>query len=282
MENKLTTSEEAFARLADLTTTIDWSPQQQADFDTWFAGSMIHHGTPQVLFRGTAASSGLFPQADGWYGRGIYLTDSSELAEEYAFDSHDREGGVPQILSAFIRMEHPYIFTERNNDSASNVQLMQALGFSISEISASVVADNSPELIRGALQAAGHDGLVVHDSEGVEYVVFDETQILELPRKHQAVVDALDLEAKRSARGLGFDVVRAADASQTQPHIGPIVGATGAYLIQSTGRACAVIHDKHKFVTTPEIGTIAEVRYEAGMAVVATPERARDKSGIGR
>lgn len=272
----------AFSKLADLTQASSWSPQQQGDFNAWFARSMIHQGAPLVLFRGTAASADLFPQTDGWYGRGIYFTDNSMDAQEYAIASQEAEGGVAKILPVFLRIEKPYLFTERDQDAASNVQLMQMLGFSEKDISAALRQESSPELIRQALEAKGHDGLVVQSSDGNEYVAFSDTQVLRLPRGHQAVVDALGYEAKTSARQLGFEMVRAADPQDTRAHIGPIVGATGAYFIQSTGRASAVIHDKERFAVTPELGGVAEVRYDAGRAVISGVGQAIGKAEIER
>lgn len=265
--------EAAFEEVRDLSNASIWREDAQVKFNTWFGTSMIHSGTPLVVFRVHDLEP--YPEHDGWYGRGIYFVESSVAAEEAAQGAFDVDT-VIQIVPAHLRITSPYVFTPRDHNSASNVQLMEDLGFSEEEINDAFRDGQSAKLIRDTLEARGHDGLVVRSlAEGNEYVAFRSSQVLELHPEHIAVRDALVAEARRIALDHGdIGQVRGADPERKDVYVGPIVASTPSHLIQSTGRNAGVIHERARFSEAPAVGTTVQVGYEGKRAVaVAVRER---------
>jgi len=159
------------------------NPQKADQTDTpafkkWFRDSVVVDGNkkPMVVYHGTPDDFTEFEPGDGWYGRGIYFTDNAEYAGEFATENaEDGETGA-RTVPAFLSLQRPYIFRERLNDTASNVQLMHELGFSDAKINRSF--ETGEDLIRPALERMGHDGIVVLSAEGRnEYIAFEPEQI---------------------------------------------------------------------------------------------------------
>jgi hypothetical protein len=266
--------EAAFEEVRDLSNASIWHEEAQAKFSAWYGTSMIHSGTPLVVFRG-APDMEPYPEHDGWYGRGIYFLASSVAADEAARAAFG-DDTVIQIVPAHLRIMSPYVFTPRDHTSASNVQLMEDLGFSEDEINDAFRDGQSAKLIRDTLEARGHDGLVVRSlAEGNEYVAFRSSQVLELHPEHIAVRDALAAEARMIALDHGdIGQVRGADPKQKDVYVGPIVASTPSHLIQSTGRNAGVIHERARFSEAPAVGTTVQVAYEGKQAAaIAIRER---------
>jgi len=272
--------EVAFEEVRDLSNASIWREDALAKFNAWYGTSMIHSGgTPLVVFRG-APDMEPYPEHDGWYGRGIYFVESSVAADETARAAFD-DDTVIQIVPAHLRIMSPYVFTPRDHTSASNVQLMEDLGFSEDEINDAFREGQSAKLIRDTLEARGHDGLVVRSlADGNEYVAFRSSQVLELRPEHTAVRDALVAEARKIALDHGdIGQVRGADPERKDVYVGPIVASTPSHLIQSTGRNAGVIHERARFGEAPAVGTTVQVGYEGKRAVaVAIRERGAGRS----
>jgi hypothetical protein len=149
-------------------------------FDRWFSGSQVadENGIPLRVFHGTAADFGEFKKTDGWYGRGIYFTDNVDYANEFAEEAGLDSDGGDNIVPVYLSLKRPYIFKERSQSRASNMQLMRELGLSDRRIKKAInVDDNAPELIADTLMEQGHDGLIVLSADGRnEYVAFDPSQ----------------------------------------------------------------------------------------------------------
>lgn len=261
--------ESAFDAVQHLSNASIWQEGDQTRFNDWFGVSMIHSGTPLVLFRG-APDMEPFPEHDGWYGRGIYFVEHSAVADEEARAAFG-EHAVIEVVPAHLRLTSPYVFTPRDHNSASNVQLMEELGFSQDEINDAFQVGQSAKIIRDALEARGHDGLVVRSlADGNEYVAFRSSQVLELHPEHVAVRDALVAEASRMALDHGdIGAVRGADPARNEVYVGPIVASTPSHLIQSVGRNSGVTHERARFGNVPAVGAKVQVSYEGGRAVVA-------------
>jgi len=272
--------EEQFRPVAPLSNMAEWDTQHPG-FNEWFGRSMIHNGLPVVVFRGTAAIDDPLQPADGWYGRGTYFTDSTLDADEYAQDSLREFGGAAKIIPAFLRIERPYVFTERDEAMASNVQLMNDLGFNEKQINAAFQDGTSAQLIREVLEGRGHDGMVIRSvHEGNEYIAFYRHQILPLPHEHLAVRDAMAAEARKLAIELGHGRVHSADPAVVETHSGLIAAATPAFLVQSTGRTSAILHERSKLDHVPEVGVRAQIAYSGGLGKLTvsksrTTEQAR-------
>jgi len=157
-----------------------FSPKQinTPEFKKWFGDSKVadEKGKPLVVYHGTASDITSFKQGDGWYGKGIYLTDNPEYASDFATEGSDDGETGANVIPAYVSLQRPFIFREKLNDTASNVQLMKQLGFSEAEINKSF--ENERDLIRPKLDALGHDGIIVLSAEGRnEYVAFKPEQI---------------------------------------------------------------------------------------------------------
>jgi hypothetical protein len=83
-------------------------------------------------------------------------------------------------VAAFLKLENPYLFIESDQESASNVQLMHALGFSAEEVNLAVKNEaTASKLIRIALSEAGFGGLIVRTiADGNEFVAYGPRQVL--------------------------------------------------------------------------------------------------------
>lgn len=153
----------------------------EVPFDTWFGNSKVVDGDGKALrvFHGTSGNFSEFEKSNGWYGQGIYFTDNAQWASEFAEESGLDNNGGDNVIPAYLSLQRPYIFKERLNDSASNVQLMRELDFSENEINRAINDDgDNADLIGNALKEMGHDGLIILSAEGRnEYVAFNPEQI---------------------------------------------------------------------------------------------------------
>lgn len=241
-------------------------------------------GEPLMLFHGTGARFDEFQQNGGWYGDGIYFTDDREIAIEHAADSAGHVAGAGTVVSAFLKLENPYLFVESDQTSASNVQLMRALDFSDEEIDLAIRNEaTASKLIRIALSEAGFDGLIVRTiADGNEFVAFEPRQVL------RVAVQALETQpvgadaAVQLAESKGFQVVRLADPHQVLPFAGEAVAETPTHWIQDAGRSTAVIHERARFQERVQVGMRVNFQYKDGMADGVEKIRGPRSPGQGR
>ena len=174
------------------------TPQQDADYmkavesgDTKTAQEMVddaalaqgydygplHHGT------GGPSFDVFRPSEQGWYGRGIYFTNSPAFAEEYSWN-HDQN---PRVLQGYLRMENPYRYDETpvadgageaNFDLIRNVFPARQAQSILRRMESDGTGYIGSELTN-RLQELGHDGIIVknHLSGASEYIVFDPSQV---------------------------------------------------------------------------------------------------------
>jgi hypothetical protein len=152
-------------------------------FKRWFGKSKVVDGggAPLPVYHGTAATriaGGALKPGNGWYGRGIYFTDSPAWASEFAEETA-RDGVTgANVMPVYLSLQRPYVFREKLNDTASNVQLMRELGMEDAEIDKALRSGREASAITNALKHGGHDGLVVLSAEGRnEYVAFSPEQV---------------------------------------------------------------------------------------------------------
>jgi hypothetical protein len=241
-------------------------------------------GKPLMLFHGTGELFDEFKQNGGWYGDGIYFTDDRDIAIEHAAESAGHASGAGTVVAAFLKLENPYLFAEQDQESASNVQLMQTLRFSDEEISLAVKNDaTASKLIRIALSEAGYDGLIVRTiADGNEFVAFEPHQVLR--------VAALPLEtqlggadaAVQLAESKGFEVVHLADPYRALPYSGEAIAETPTHWIQNAGRSTAVIHERARFAGRVNVGMPANVQYRDGQADAVDMSENPRSAGRGR
>lgn len=225
-------------------------------------------GEPLMLFHGTGARFDEFKQNGGWYGDGIYFTDDRKTAIEHAAEGAGHAAGAGTVVSAFLKLENPYLFVESDQASASNVQLMRALGVSGEEINWAIKDEaTASKLIRIALSEAGFDGLIVRTiADGNEFVAFDPRQVLRVAahaiETQQGGFDA----AVQLAESKGFQVVRLADPYQVLPFAGEAVAETPTHWLQDVGRSTAIIHERARFPERVQLGMRLNFQYKDGMA----------------
>ncbi|SFF33649.1 hypothetical protein SAMN04489711_1362 [Paracidovorax wautersii] len=167
----------------------DVLPTQTVAFQRWFDGSAVvdDDGAPLVVFHGTSASFSTFqPSEAGWYGSGMYFTDSAEVADEFA----QNEDQGQQIMPVYLALKNPFYYDEpkfwsRDAGDEANFYLIRSL---LDPEEAEVLIqqlreEDKPEAIRDqiqqVLQGLGHDGLIINSAVGThrEYVVFDPAAI---------------------------------------------------------------------------------------------------------
>lgn len=153
-----------------------------AAFKKWFRGSVLvgKDGDPTVLYHGTSDDIESFDldhpnrKDSGWLGRGVYLTDSADLANSYSLLKKGQGGR--RIMPLFARLENPYYA-----DAADKHVLLVITTRRGAEAAKEYSEKWTKELIE-----AGHDGVILeYKAEDVggkiagtrEIVVFSASQV---------------------------------------------------------------------------------------------------------
>ena len=132
--------------------------------DSGRSGPLDSQGRPVRLYHGTNDDFTTFEVGHknsydhGWLGRGIYLTDSSELADSYANLKGGYEGQV--IMPVYAAIKNPYHATLETKKRVKNGGI------------------GASELFTQRLKDAGYDGVVLTYPDGIrEFVAFEPTQV---------------------------------------------------------------------------------------------------------
>jgi hypothetical protein len=138
---------------------VDVAPAiKTKNFQNWFGESKItdDSGNPLVVYHGTSRSFDTFKTKDG-----AFFTGDEGWANYHAQKSIEFRGGKGEerVVPVYLKMENPLVLDGRNpevnKDYISNYETFQK-----------------------EAKKAGHDGLIIKNSEGgTEYVVFKPTQI---------------------------------------------------------------------------------------------------------
>ena len=133
-------------------------------FKTFYGNSVFKddQGAPVLLYHGTADDVTAFDvdhpnrKDSGWLGTGVYLTDSTDMAELYAMQKKRTGEAGENVMPLYARLENPYYAT------AEDKARVKAGG---REAADQFTAD---------LQAQGYDGVIYQVApDAKEIVVFD-------------------------------------------------------------------------------------------------------------
>ena len=133
-------------------------------FKTFYGNSVFKddQGAPVLLYHGTADDVTAFNvdhpnrKDSGWLGTGVYLTDSTDMAELYAMQKKRTGEAGENVMPLYARLENPYYAT------AEDKARVKAGG---REAADQFTAD---------LQAQGYDGVIYQVApDAKEIVVFD-------------------------------------------------------------------------------------------------------------
>ena len=128
--------------------------------------STDERGRPINLYHGTAGTFEQFEvghpdQKDkGWLGRGIYLTNSRDLAEAYAGIKSRRTKKEQVVMQLYAAIKNPFVMTLDEKNSVSGYSLDRLVAFT------------------NKLKDAGYDGVALDYGNGeTEVVAFESNQV---------------------------------------------------------------------------------------------------------
>ena len=136
------------------------------NFANWFGDGKITDGVgnPLPVYHATAANIDEFDLDNpnrkdaGWLGNGVYLTDSTFIANTIA---GDRDGA--NVMPLYARLKNPYPATLKEKNRIQRIQLSKG----------KAAAQKASREFTEKLQSQGYDGVVLEAMGAKEIVVFD-------------------------------------------------------------------------------------------------------------
>lgn len=175
-----------------------------ANFLDWFGASVLTEdsGRPLKLYHGTADNVESFDldhpnrKDTGWLGTGVYLTDSSEMAEGYANQKARAIGPRGQnVMPLYASLQNPYMATDE--DKAR----LKAGG------------REAADAFAKQLQSQGYDGVIYQAApDAREIVVFDPAKVKSVFNNGSWSSDTNDLLGQRGLQPVGKLVPETVDA----------------------------------------------------------------------
>jgi tRNA nucleotidyltransferase/poly(A) polymerase len=131
---------------------------------------------PLIVYHGTNNKFDIFDinmintneKSGDYIGSGIYFTRYKDTALKYAKQAVKKGGGLVNIISAYLNIEHPLII----NNTSDAQKLRDLFGGEFNYFS---ILDDNPNLIKDELIKLGYDGLI--DNMYNQYAVFEPSQI---------------------------------------------------------------------------------------------------------
>ena len=138
----------------------------QQNFLRWFGNSVMVNaaGNPLVAYHATTADITAFDldhpnrKDAGWLGYGVYLTDSTIVANAIA----DKKAGA-NVMPFYVNLKNPYRATLEEKNRIQRIQLSKGM----------VAARKASREWTEKLQSQGYDGVVLEAMGAQEIVVFD-------------------------------------------------------------------------------------------------------------
>lgn len=160
------------------------------EFKRWFGDSKVvdEQGKSLVVYHGTNKSFEVFDikrvgQRDfGFFGDGIYFTADRDEALNYAESAvEDRGAGQAQVVDAYVSMQNPFVWDMTESGAKRTREKLAAFGVKRDNVrgdSASLGNRGVRAAFNRAVRAAGHDGVIVRDEDGIrEVIAFRPNQI---------------------------------------------------------------------------------------------------------
>ena len=169
---------------------IHWSAEGVRNFWRWFGDSKVvdAEGRPLVVYHGTNQAIGSFDPARigsrdaGFFGAGFYFTPDENTALDYADTAVEDTGeGEATVMPVYVSLQNPFVWDMSDEGADATRAALASFGIRRDNVRGNSAALSSPrerELFNRAVRAAGFDGVIVRDEDGVQEVVsFGPTQI---------------------------------------------------------------------------------------------------------
>lgn len=133
------------------------------------------HGTRGV-FEGPLTTKKTGQTDWGFYGKGVYFANSESIARGYAY------AGNGMLIKAKLDLKNPFIMDTRGpQQRRKSADKLRKMGAKLDSYGYPKDKRHAAKLT-GLLKKRGYDGMIVY-GQGVEYVVFNPSQIEEISRK---------------------------------------------------------------------------------------------------
>lgn len=138
------------------------------EFKSWFGNSVLktEDGKPMTLYHGTSDNVESFDldhpnrKDTGWLGTGVYLTDSTDMADVYANQKRNTGEARPNVMPLYASLENPYMATDEDK-----ARLKEG-------------GREAADAFAQQLQAEGYDGVIYQAApDAREIVVFDPAKV---------------------------------------------------------------------------------------------------------
>lgn len=159
-------------------------------FQRWFGDSKVvdAEGKPLVIYHGTNQAITAFDPAKigtrdaGFFGSGFYFTPDEGQALDYADTAVEDTGeGEAVAMPLYASLQNPFIWDMSDAGADATRAALASFGIkrdSVRGNSAALGNAKERETFNRAVRAAGFDGVIVRDEDGVQEVVaFESTQI---------------------------------------------------------------------------------------------------------
>ena len=161
------------------------------NFTRWFGDSQVvdADGKPLVVYHGAATGFSTFDERKigdrdpGFFGAGFYFTPNEGEAQDYADSAVDADGADGgEVIPAFLAIQNPFVWDMEAGDGAKATRhALAAMGIARSSVrgdSAALSNSDDRRKFAAVMKAAGHDGVIVRDEDGIrEVVAFRPNQI---------------------------------------------------------------------------------------------------------
>lgn len=170
--------------------TLEQGTPDSENFKNWFDGSQVTNkdGNPLVVYHGTNADFSQFKHESigssfdsGKLGEGFYFSADPSLAGSYAnLAKAKTKEDAANIMPVHLSLKNPFEINAKDGLWSALAEKSKALGV---EQSPTLDENKTPNpewsaAFKKALENEGHDGVVLHFSDGRdEYVAFDPEQI---------------------------------------------------------------------------------------------------------
>jgi len=160
------------------------------EFKKWFGDSKVvdAEGNPLVVYHGTNQNITSFDPSKigsrdaGFFGSGFYLTPDADIATDYADSAVDDAGkGEANTMVLYAAIKNPFVWDMSPEGAGQTRAALAAMGIKRDDVrgnSAALSNAKERDTFNKAVRAAGHDGVIVRDEDGIQEVVaFSPTQV---------------------------------------------------------------------------------------------------------
>ena len=197
------------------------------EFKKWFGDSKVvdAEGKPLVVYHGTNAKITEFKNSKkgardpGFFGKGFYFTPNEDAAFNYADSAAEADGtGESAAIPVYLSLQNPFVWDMEAGDGAKATRnALASMGIQRSSVrgdSAALGDDAERRKFMAGMKAAGHDGVIVRDEDGVREVVAFNPEQIKSAIGNRGTFDPSSPSIVESSRRVFADSGRDYDADQ--------------------------------------------------------------------